>query len=139
MFKYLIIDPERNHLLCDVSLVGKGEMVEIFELDRETPPQTTGRLMIKAGEPNLFEVCQSFDGHDALGRQYRVGPRCILKILSRSLSGIRRRKFSSDEKQIVMENQKERFLARAKTGSVRLKRIREHGPVQKSSCKKNKN
>jgi hypothetical protein len=123
LFKSISIDTEKNALLCSPSLVGKGEIVEVYCLDQETPPQASGRILRKVGDPNSFVVCQSFDGHDALGRGYEVGPRCILRVLLRNLSGTRRRKFSADERMLVNmekgEDFHERKVVRAKTGSVR--------------------
>jgi hypothetical protein len=125
MFKFISIDTEKNALLCSPSLVGRGEIVEVYSLDPESPPQATGRILRKIDDPSEFIVCQSFDGHDALGREYELGPRCILRILLRNLSGARRRKFSQDEKALVNMEKGEDFheckVVRAKTGSVRRK------------------
>jgi len=123
MFRHLMIDAESNKLLCSTSLVGKDEIVEVHSLDDQTPPQSVGRHLRKFKDPDMFVVVQSFDGHEAMGREYKLGPRCVLRVLLRNLSGMRRRKFSSDEKQIVNmepdEHGKERKVVKAKTGSVR--------------------
>ena len=125
-FKSITIDREKNKLLCSPSLVGKGEIAEVYCLDDDSPPQSAGRLLKKMGDPNSFVVCQSFDGHDALGREYELGPRCILRILLRNLSGTRRRKFSNDEKALVNMEKGEDFhetkVVKAKTGSVRRRK-----------------
>ena len=125
MFKSVTIDPEGNKLLCTPNLVGKGEIVEIHCLDDATPPQTVGRLMKKTADPNVFIVSTSFEGHEPLGREYQLGPKCIVRVLLRNLGGMRRRRFASDERDIVStekgENFKERRVVKAKTGSVRSK------------------
>jgi hypothetical protein len=88
-----------------------------------TPPQAGGRILRKVADPNIYEVTTSYDGHDAVGRRYEIGPKCILRIVMRTLSGRRRRKFNEEEKAIVDlekgENYKEKKVSRAKTGSVR--------------------
>jgi hypothetical protein len=122
-FKLLTIDTEKNLLLCDTTLVGKDELVEINKPDDVTPPQACGRILRKISDPNLYEVTTAYDGHEALGRQYELGPKCVLRVVMRNLSGRRRRKFTDDEKGIVDlerdENFKEKKVSRAKTGSVR--------------------
>jgi hypothetical protein len=124
-YRYLVIDPDQNMLLCSQSLVGSGELVEIHAPDDDTPRQACGRILQKL-ENGMFEVHQSFDGHDALGRKYNLGQKCVLRVLSRNLSGTRRRRFSVEEKEIVPlekgENFQEKKVARAKTGSVRRKK-----------------
>jgi hypothetical protein len=124
-FKSITIDKEHNKLLCSPSLVGKGEIVEVYSLDQVTPSQAAGRILRKVDDPSEFVVCQSFDGHDALGRQYTLGERSIVRILLRNMSGTRRRKFSQDEKVLVNMEKGEDFheckVVRAKTGSVRNK------------------
>jgi hypothetical protein len=110
-------------LLVDTMLVGKDELVEINKADEVTPPQAGGRILRKVADPNIYEVTTSYDGHDAVGRRYEIGPKCILRIVMRTLSGRRRRKFNEEEKAIVDlekgENYKEKKVSRAKTGSVR--------------------
>jgi hypothetical protein len=123
VFKFLNIDSEKNLLLCDTTLVGKDELVEINKPDEVTPPNAGGRILKKVEEPNVYEVVTAYDGHDAMGRRYEVGPKCIMRVVMRTLSGRRRRKFSDEEKMIVDmekgENYKEKKVSRAKTGSVR--------------------
>jgi len=124
MYKYLVIDSEKNLLLCNPPIVGLGELVEVYALDEDSPPQSSGRLLKKVTE-KLFEVYQSYDGHDALGRRYELGEKCVLHILLRNLSGSRRRKHP-EEKIIVNTERdddfKDRKIVRAKTGSVRKRR-----------------
>ena len=124
MYRHLVIDSERNMLLCNPPLVGIGELVDVYSLDQETPPQASGRLLRKVDE-KTFEVYQSFDGHDALGRRYDLGERCVMRILLRNLSGAKRRKLP--EEKLIMstekpEDFKDRKVVRAKTGSVRKRR-----------------
>lgn len=124
MYRHLIVDSEKNLLLCNPPLVGLGELVEVYSLDQDSPPQSSGRLLKKVNE-KLFEVYQSYDGHDALGRRYELGEKCVLHVLLRNLSGARRRK-RPEEKVIVNterdEDFKDRKIVRAKTGSVRKRR-----------------
>lgn len=125
MYKYIVIDSEQNMLLASTGLVGNGELVEIYAPDPDSPRQACGRILRKIDD-DTFEVHQSFDGHDALGRRYSLGEKCILRVLLRNLSGAKRRKFASDEKIIVSMEKDEHFrekkVTRAKTGSVRKKR-----------------
>lgn len=125
MYKHITIDSEHNLLVCSMGLVGNGELAEIYAPDQESPPQACSRILRKIGE-KLFEVHQSFDGNDAIGRRYLLGERCLLRILMRNLSGAKRRKFASDEKTIVDTEKspayRERKVTRAKTGSVRKRR-----------------
>lgn len=126
MYKYLEIDTEKNKLLCSAGLVGKGELVEIYQADADSPPQARGRILEKMNDSNVYIVRQTFDGHEALGREYGLGDRCIFRVLRRNMSGARRRKFAKDEHEIVSmnkeEGEKEKRIVRAKTGSVRNKR-----------------
>ena len=125
MYKHITIDSDTNMLLCSTKLVGNGELVEIFAPDQESPRQACGRILRKIDD-KTFEVHQSFDGHDALGRRYELGEKCVLRVLLRNLSGTKRRKFASDEKVIVSMEKDEHFrekkVTRAKTGSVRKRR-----------------
>lgn len=125
MYKYIVIDTEQNMLLCSQGLVGTGELVEIYSPDDISPRQACGRILQKL-EDGRFEVHQSFDGHDALGRRYELGEKCIMRVLLRNLSGARRRRFAAEEKDIVQmekgDNFREKKVARAKTGSVRRRK-----------------
>jgi hypothetical protein len=113
-------------LLCSSILVGIGETVEIHEAGPSTPAPAIGRILEKKSDPGLFIVTGTFDGYEALGREYNVDQRCIFRVLKKNLSGVKRRKMSKDEKIIVDierdENTKERKVQRAKTGSVRRKK-----------------
>jgi hypothetical protein len=128
MFKYLMVDPEKNMLLCSTDLVGIGEIVEIHSLGEGsgTPPQITGKILRKVADPNCFQVQVAYDSHEYVGKKYPADPRCIFRILIRTVGGTRRRKFAKDEKVIVNmekgENFKEKKVTKAKTGSVRKKR-----------------
>lgn len=125
-YRHLTIDPEQNMLLCDTTLVGKDELVEVRTPDGETPPSACGRILRKLKDPNVYEVAVTYDGNEAMGRQYVIGPRAILRVVMKTLSGTRRRKCPLEEKMIVDlergENFKERKVNRAKTGSVRKRR-----------------
>lgn len=124
MFKCIVIDSEYNKLLCNTNLVGKGELVEIHSLDEDTPPQATGKVLQKISDPNYFIVHNGYD-IDADGLKYKIGEKCILRVLSKNKSGSRKRRFSKDEKIIVNiesgPNFKEKKIIKAKTGSVRKK------------------
>ena len=126
-FKSVTIDPEFNKLLCSPNLVGKNELVEVYDLDKDTPPQVVGWQLRKVADPNQFTVHQSFDGHNAIGHTHRLGSKCIVRVLLRNMSGIRRRRFANDEKVIVSTEKDEGFkdkkVVKAKTGSVRKKTI----------------
>lgn len=126
MYRHLTIDPEHNRILCCTSLVGKGELVEVFSQDPNSPPQATCRILRKVKDPNLFVVHVSFDGGEALGREYEMGEQCIFRVLKKNIAGKRKRKFAVDEKQIIdlehEEDYVERKIVRAKTGSVRSKK-----------------
>lgn len=123
MFKSITIDTEQNKLLCSTGLVGKGELVEVFAPDDQSPPQTFGRILQKVEDPNIFAVYISFDSGDAVGRRYELGDHCIFRILKKNLSGKRRRKFAREEAIIVDlekgDDFQDRKINRAKTGSVR--------------------
>lgn len=123
MFKSITIDTEQNKLLCSTELVGKGELVEIFSSDENSPPQASGRILQKLQDPNVFVVYISYDSSDAVGRRYILGEHCIFRILKKNLSGKRRRKFAREEA-IIVDMEKgddfvDRKINRAKTGSVR--------------------
>jgi hypothetical protein len=126
MYRHLTIDPEHNRLLCCTSLVGKGEIVEVFSQDPHSPPQATCRILKKIKEPNIFTVHVSFDGGEAVGREYEMGEQCIFRVLKKNIAGKRKRKFSTDEKSIIdLEHDVdfvEHKVVRAKTGSVRAKK-----------------
>lgn len=125
MYRHLEIDTDKNMLVCSLTLVGRGELVEVHQGDDGTPPQAMGKILKKVSETD-FEVYQTFDGHEAMGRRYRAGSKCLFRVLLRNLSGIRRRRFSSEEAPIINiekdDNYKERKVSRAKTGSVRKRR-----------------
>ena len=57
MYRHLVIDSERNMLLCNPPLVGLGELVEIYAIDQDSPPQANSRLLCKVNEKE-FEVYQ---------------------------------------------------------------------------------
>lgn len=122
MFKYIVIDQEKNKLLCNSLLVGIGEIAEIYEKSDATPPQATGKILIKIEDPDVFAVCES----DAFAPRYEAGERCIFKILCKNLSGSKRRKFFKEEKAIVNIEHgidyHEQKVCKAKTGSVRKRR-----------------
>lgn len=136
MYRFIEINAEKNMLLCNTSLVGKGELAEIHTPDDSTPARAFSNVLEKVKDPNIFQVHVSYNGHEALGKDVELGDKCVLRILKRNLSGIRRRHFSVDEKEIVNlekgEDFVERKVNRAKTGSVRKKR-------KKKSTRKNKN
>jgi len=119
MYKHLIIDEEHNRLLCSPSLVGMGEIVEIFSIDEATERFLSGSQMVKLKDPNEFQICDS-------SRISKIGEKCVLRVLYRNRSGIRKRRFSQDERVIVnMEkgpSSKEIKVQKAKTGSVRTRR-----------------
>lgn len=124
-FKFLNIDTERNLLLCNSSLVGLGELVEIHAPDDETPRSACGKTLRKLKDSNVYVVHAAYEGHETLENSYVVGERCILRVVARNRSGTIRRK-SSEEKLIVNleknERYKEKRVVRAKTGSVRKRR-----------------
>lgn len=126
MYRFIEINDEKNMLLCSSTLVGINELVEVYTPDPNTPMQALSNILQKIKEPDHFSVYLAFSGNEIVGRQLYLGERCILRILKRSLSGIRKRKFSKDEKSIVDmekgENWMERKVNRAKTGSVRKSR-----------------
>jgi len=126
IYKSLCIDQEKNMLLCSSVLVGIGETVEIYEAGQSTPASAIGRILKKKSDPGNFIVTGTFDGYEALGREYNVDQRCILRVLKKNLSGVKRRKMAKDEKLIIDierdENTKEKKVQRAKTGSVRRKK-----------------
>jgi hypothetical protein len=121
MYKHLIIDQEHNRLLCNPSLVGTGEVVEIFSLDESTDSFLSGSQMIKIKDPNEFQVCDST-------RISIIGDKCVLRVLYRNRSGVRKRRFCQDEKVIVNlekgPTSKDVKVHKAKTGSVRTKKKR---------------
>lgn len=119
MYKHLVIDEEHNRLLCNPSLVGTGEIVEIFSMDEQTDRFLMGAQLVKIKDPNEFMFCES-------ERVANIGEKCVLRVLYRNRSGIRKRRFSQDEKIIVnMEkgpDSKDIKVRKAKTGSVRTRR-----------------
>jgi len=131
MFRYLAIDTAQNMLLCDGCLVGIGELVEIHQPDADTPPQAGGKILKKLEDPGLFMVQVAYDGHESIGKKYTLGSKCVLRVVSRNLSGKRRRKCHDLEQKIVdvekQDNFKERKVSRAKTGSVRKSRNNPQG------------
>jgi len=128
VLRTLTIDSEHNRLLCNTPLVGLGEIVEVFE-PADSPPQAVGRLLQKIKDPNVFVVNVSYDGHEAIGKQYEFSDRCVFRVVLKNASGSRRRKFSKEEKSIVSTEKGDDFveskIVRAKTGSVRSKRKRK--------------
>lgn len=125
VFRTITIDSDYNRLLCNSPLVGIGEIVEVYE-QGAAPPQSVGRLLQKIKDPNVFVVNVSFDGHEAIGKQYEIGESCVFRVVYRNASGSRRRKFAREEKSIINTERGEDFqedkIVRAKTGSVRTKR-----------------
>jgi len=123
MYRYLEINTEKNMLLCNASLVGKGELAELHMPTDTTPVRALSNVLRKVGHPNIFIVHTSFNGHETIGKEVQLDERCVLRVLKRNLSGIRLRHFSTDEKEIVNlergEDFTERKVNRAKTGSVR--------------------
>lgn len=128
LYKHITIDTNKNRLLCSSNLVGLGELVEIFSLDNETPPQASGKTLKKTSEPNVF-FDYSNGSTDSHSKMYFVGNECILRVVARNRSGMLRRK-TPEEKLIVnmevIDPQKESKIIRAKTGSVRKKEKKEH-------------
>ena len=135
MYIYIEINEEKNMLLCSSSLVGKNELVEVYTPSSDTPSQVFSNVLQKIKDPDLFVIRTAFSGGDLLGKKYQVGERCVLRVLKKSLSGVRRRKFSKDEKQIVDlekgDNWKEKKVNRAKTGSVRKKKSKNTKKTKK--------
>jgi hypothetical protein len=123
VFRFLVIDSEHNKLLCNTHIVGKNEVVEIYEIDKDSPPQAIGKLLQKIKDPNLFIVHTTFDGHESQGKLYELGECCILRVVARNRSGTRRRKFAVEERVIIDIEKGDTFhekkVTRAKTGSVR--------------------
>jgi hypothetical protein len=130
-YKSVTIDLDKNMLLCSTQLVGLKEIVEVFSPD-ETSSNTSitsiGRILEKISDPNIFVVRGTFEGHEAIGKEYALGEKFMFRVLKKSLSGIKRRKFK-EQSQIVDwerdENTKERRVVRAKTGTVRKKSKRK--------------
>ena len=124
MYKHLVIDPDRNNLLCSPNLVGMGELVEIYAPDEDTPQQACGKVLRKVKE-NLFEIHLSYETEGS-GNSYAMGEKCVLKVVAKNRSGLLRRRFSKDEKLIVSTEKPKEFteckVIRAKTGSVRKRR-----------------
>jgi hypothetical protein len=125
MYRFVEINPEKNMLLCSSGLVGTYEWVEVHAPCTDTPCQVLSNVLQKTRDPDYFTIRSSFTG-DLVGKEFKLGETCILRVLKRTLSGVRRRKFSKDEKSIVDLEKgnewKERKVNRAKTGSVRNKR-----------------
>lgn len=99
MYKTITLDSEKNLLLCSPSLVGNGELIEIYSPDNETPPQACGRIIRKISD-DFFEVHQVYDGHGSLGIKYSLGEKAIVHVLFRNSKGIKKRNFP-DESIIV--------------------------------------
>lgn len=122
-FTYLEIDAERNLLLCNSSLVGIAELVEIYAPDDSTPRNACGKTLRKTKE-NIYVLHSNYE--NAEETIYELGSRCILRVVARNRSGTLRRKSSNEEKQIVNLEKNEKFqekrVVRAKTGSVRKRR-----------------
>lgn len=141
MYRFIEINSRKNMLLCSTLLVGNNELVEIHTPDGDTPARAFSNVLKKVKDPNVFKVQISYTGHETMGKEVVLGEECVLRILKRNLSGIRRRKFSQDEKEIVDlekgDDFKERKVNRAKTGSVRKKtkkrkaKSRKKGKVQR--------
>jgi len=139
MYKHLVIDTTKNKLLCDPSLVGIGELVEVYTPDDDTPPQAGGRVLRKnANGTYSVHLVETHGNGTAAGHpaqppgkslsplSYRIGEFAILRVLGRNRSGIARRRFRNEEKKIVSlertGGQKEVLVVKAKTGSVRKKK-----------------
>ena len=129
MFLFIKIDTSKNELLCSTEYVGIGELVEIYQNGMATPMQIVGRTLQKIQDPNLFEVCQAYGNQEAIGKRYAMAEDCIFRVMKKTMSGTRRRKFSAAEKSIVdLEHDsdfKEKKVIKAKTGSVRKKTPRK--------------
>ena len=140
MYRYLEIDAGKNMLLCSTNLVGKNELAEIHAPDDQTPTRALSNILRKVKDPNIFIVHTSYTGHEALGKEIAIGNKCILRILKRNLSGVRRRKFSTDEKAIVDlekgDDFIERKVSRAKTGSVRKSKKNNKKKKKKVAAKR---
>lgn len=128
MYTHLVIDQEHNRLLCNPSLVGMGEIVEIYEADEQTDRFLVGAHLVKLKDPNHFQVWES-------DRVSKIGDKCVLRVLYRNRSGVRKRRFSQDEKIIVnMEkgpDHKDIKIRKTKTGSVRNKKTKKRGRPRK--------
>lgn len=131
MYKSVTIDLEKNQLLCSTLVVGLREIVEVYAPDdKANDPTITsiGRILEKVKDPNIFVVRGTFEGHEAVGKQYALGERFMLRVLKKNLSGIKRRKFKEQSSVVDWErdeNTKERKVTRAKTGTVRKKSKRK--------------
>jgi hypothetical protein len=130
-YKSVTIDLDKNMLICSTQLVGLREIVEVFSPDETTGNSSItsiGRILEKVDDPNIFVVRGTFEGHEAIGKEYALGEKFMFRVLKKSLSGIKRRKFK-EQSQIVDwerdENTKERRVVRAKTGTVRKKSKRK--------------
>ena len=128
MYRFIEINKEKNTLLCSSALVGNNELAEIYTPERNTPRQALSNILQKVKDPDTFVVVSAFSSNEMVGRTLSLGEECVLRVLKRNLSGVRRRKFTKDEKDIVdMEKGDEwteRKVNRSKTGSVRKKRSR---------------
>lgn len=126
MYRFIEIDASKNMLLCSTELVGNNELAEVHRPDDGTPARAFSNVLKKIGDPNVFVVYTSYNGHESVGKEVILGKACVLRVLKRNLSGIRRRQFSEDEKDIVDlekdDSFRERKVNRAKTGSVRKKK-----------------
>ena len=131
MYRLVEINSEKNMLLCSSSLVGKEELVEVHAPGPDTPSQVLSNVLQKTKDPDIFVVRAAFS-NEMVGKEFKCGENCVMRVLRRSLSGVRRRKFGKDEREIVDlekgDNWKERKISRAKTGSVRKrsKKKRKH-------------
>ena len=123
-YKYLVIDTQHNMLCCNNSLVGIGELVEIFAPDDDTPRNACGKTLRKTKDSNQYVLHSNYE--NAEETVYELGPRCVLRVVARNRSGTLRRKSSEEEKQIVNLEKNEKFrekrVVRAKTGSVRKRK-----------------
>jgi hypothetical protein len=125
MYKHLTIDTAHNKLLASKDIVGIGELVEIYSPDEDTTPQACGRVLRKLSD-GKFVVHSACDSNEAVGNVYSLGEFAVLRILGKNRSGTLRRRFSSDEKQIVNLEKAGKFtekkVIKAKTGSVRKRK-----------------
>lgn len=123
MFLFIKIDQAKNQLLCSTEFVGIGELVELWQTGKATPPQIGGKVLRKVADPNLFEVRWAYESQDFVGKQYSLAEDCVFRVMMKKMSGTRRRKFAQVEKKIVDTEHdgdfKETKVVKAKTGSVR--------------------
>jgi hypothetical protein len=85
-------------------------------------------VLVKLEDTDAFMVKTAFNGHEAIGKTFNLGEKCVLRILRRTVGGTRRRRHASVERLAVDmekdEHYRERKVNRAKTGSVRKQRKR---------------